>query len=69
MFGNIQAPPAPTEEQALDFMTEKLRAGENMGRNNYDNHSGQPRPRQSKGGGHGKTQQDRGPLRAKLGRR
>jgi hypothetical protein len=36
MLGNIQAPPAPTEEQALDFMTEKLRAGEDMARNNYE---------------------------------
>jgi hypothetical protein len=36
MLGNIQPPPAPTEDQALHFMTEKLRGGENMGRNNYE---------------------------------
>jgi hypothetical protein len=36
MLGNIQAPPTPTEEQALDYMTEKLRAKEGVGKNNYE---------------------------------
>jgi hypothetical protein len=36
MFGDVKAPPTPTEEQALDFMTETLRSGENVGRNNYE---------------------------------
>jgi hypothetical protein len=36
MFPGIQTPPIPTEEQALDFMTEKLRAGESIGQNNYE---------------------------------
>jgi hypothetical protein len=36
MLGNIKPPPTPTEEQALDFMTETLRNGDNVGRNNYE---------------------------------
>jgi hypothetical protein len=36
MLGNVQAPPTPTEEQALDFIVEALRAGENLGRNTYE---------------------------------
>jgi len=36
MLGNTQPPPTPTEEQALDFLTETLRSGENVGRNNYE---------------------------------
>jgi hypothetical protein len=33
---NIPDAPIPTEEQALDFLTEKLRAGEPVGKNNYE---------------------------------
>lgn len=33
---NIPDAPIPTEAQALDFMTEKLRAGEHVGKNNYE---------------------------------
>jgi len=36
MFGEVKAPPTPTEEQALDFIVEALRAGDNIGRNNYE---------------------------------
>jgi hypothetical protein len=36
MFGDVKAPPTPTEEQSLDFIVEALRAGENIGRNNYE---------------------------------
>src|ERR1700683_27209 len=36
MFGEVKAPPTPTEEQALDFIVEALRAGTNIGRNNYE---------------------------------
>ena len=36
MLGNIQAPPTPTEEQALDYITEKFRAKESVGKNNYE---------------------------------
>src|SRR5258708_12438394 len=35
MLGNIKLPPTPTEEQALDFMTETLRNGDHVGKNNY----------------------------------
>lgn len=35
MYGNVNAPPTPTEEQALDFLTEAVRGG-HVGRNNYE---------------------------------
>jgi hypothetical protein len=36
MLGNVKLPPTPTEEQALNFLTETLRAGDNVGKNNYE---------------------------------
>jgi hypothetical protein len=36
MFEDVKTPPTPTEEQALDFLTETLRSRENAGRNSYE---------------------------------
>jgi hypothetical protein len=36
MLGDVKTPPTPTEEQALDFITETLRNGDKVGKNSYE---------------------------------